>query len=59
MPTCPDCGGDADDPNYRRKLLEPKSDRQGVTVTATTGQRYWMVLCPHCDAVLGTLAGRE
>ncbi|MFC7082068.1 hypothetical protein [Halorussus caseinilyticus] len=56
MPTCPSCRADADDPNYRQQLVEPKSNRDGVTVTAATGQRYWMVLCPSCDAVLGTIA---
>ncbi|WP_128477076.1 hypothetical protein [Halorussus pelagicus] len=59
MPRCPSCGRDADAPNYRQKRIEPKADREGVTVTATTGQRYWMVLCPHCDTVLGTVEGRQ
>ncbi len=59
MPTCPSCGRDADDPSYSRKRIEPKTDRDGVTVTATTSQRYWMVLCPHCDTVLGTVEDRR
>ncbi|UPV75476.1 hypothetical protein M0R89_05255 [Halorussus limi] len=59
MPTCASCGRDAGDPNYSQKRIEPKADRDGVTVTATTSQRYWMVLCPHCDAVLGTVEDRR
>lgn len=59
MPRCPSCGGDAADPNYRQQRIEPKADRDGVTVTATTSQRYWMVVCPHCDAVLGTVEDRR
>ncbi|NHN60510.1 MULTISPECIES: hypothetical protein [Halorussus] len=56
MPTCPSCGAEADEPNYRKRRVEPSADREGVTVTATTAKQYWMVLCPACDAVLGTLA---
>ncbi|NEU55336.1 hypothetical protein [Halorussus sp. MSC15.2] len=55
MPKCPSCDADVANPNYRQQMVEPKSNRDGVTVTATTGQRYWMVLCPNCDAVLGIL----
>ncbi|WP_276299695.1 hypothetical protein [Halorussus lipolyticus] len=59
MPKCPSCGGDVADPNYRKQTVEPKTDRGGVTVTATTGQQYWMVLCPNCEVVLGTVEGRQ
>jgi hypothetical protein len=59
MPNCPTCEEDASSPNYRQKTVEPQADRDGVTVTATTGQRYWMVLCPHCDAIIGTVEGRK
>ena len=57
MPKCPSCGGDAESPKHRRKHVEPSSDRGGRTVTAAVGKEYWMVLCPSCDAVLGTVAG--
>jgi len=59
MPKCPACERDASSPNYRKQTVEPSADRDGVTVTATTGQQYWMVVCPHCDAVLGTVSGRR
>jgi hypothetical protein len=59
MPKCPSCGNDASSPDYRQQNVEPTADRDGRTVTATTGQRYWMVLCPHCDAILGTIEGRK
>ena len=56
MPKCPACERDASSPNYRQQTVEPTANREGVTVTATTAQRYWMVCCPHCDAVLGTVS---
>lgn len=59
MPKCPTCENDASSPDYRRKTVEPTTDREGVSVTATTGRQYWLVLCPHCDTIVGTVAGRE
>jgi hypothetical protein len=58
MPKCPTCENDASSPNYRKETVEPKSDRDGVTVTAATGQQYWMICCPNCDAILGTVRSR-
>ena len=55
MPKCPSFGNDAASPDYRRKQVEPKSDQRGRSVTATIGQWYWMILCPSCDAILGTV----
>jgi len=59
MPRCPSCERDASSPNYHGNTVEPTSQKEGVTVTATTGQQYWLVTCPHCDTVLGTVAKRR
>lgn len=55
MERCPHCDHDAGNPRYVRKHVKPRGG-EGRQVTATTAQWYWMVVCPTCHAVLGTVA---
>ena len=55
MALCPHCESDVGDPDYVRKTVEPKAGG-GRAVTMSTTRPYWMVVCPDCEAVLGTIA---
>lgn len=54
MERCPHCDCDAANPNYVRKNVRPRGG-DGRSVAVTTPQWYWMIVCPTCHAVLGTI----